>query len=98
MPSPVAMSAGALTYVSTSPKRRPKSWMPFSVRSIARATTAPVEMVSRPSSSHSWLNFASAAMSPTPQLAPQMAIVSYSGPSPAMPSISWNWRQPMAHW
>ena len=37
-------------------------------------------------------------MSPTPQLAPQMAMVSYSGPSPATPSTSWNCRQPMAHW
>ena len=76
----------------------PKSLMPFSVRSMARPTTLPLLIVSRPSWSQSSLNFMSAAMSPMPQLPPQSAMVSYSGPSPAMPSASWNWRQPMAHW
>ena len=52
-----------------------------------------------PSSSHSSLNFTSAAMSPMPQLAPQRAMVSYSGPSPATAvELAWNLRQPMAHW
>ena len=76
--------------------------MPFSVRSMARPRTDPDEMVSMPHSSHSSLNFTSAAMSPMPQLAPQRAMVSYSGPSPmtVLPSSStlWTLRQAMAHW
>ena len=55
-----------------------------------------------PHSSQSSLNLTSAAMSPMPQLEPQRAMVSYSGPSPmtVLPSSStlWTLRQAMAHW
>ena len=76
--------------------------MPFSVRSMARPTTAPDEIVSRPSSSQSSLNFISASMSSMPQLAPQRAMVSYSGPSPRTSSpanvVTWKLRQYVFFW
>ena len=48
---------------------------------MASATTAPVDMVSRPSSSQARLNAATAAMSARPQLVPHRPSVSNSGPS-----------------
>src|SRR5665647_1776496 len=65
-PVRLAMSSGERMYPSTSPNRSPKSAMPRSVRSMARPTTLPVEMVSMPRSSQALLKRMSASMSPTP--------------------------------
>ena len=75
------MSSTISIIFSASPNLMPKSYMPFSVISMAHTIVSPVLIVSSPMLSHTSLNLTICSGSVIPAFGPATAIVSYSGPS-----------------
>ena len=78
--SAAATTAPAFPNASGSPSISASGSIPRRARSIAQATVAPNEIVSRPSALQRSFAFETAARSPTPHCEPIAAIDSNSGP------------------
>src|SRR5680860_1180344 len=79
------MASVSFACPSESPKRMGSEMMPRSAQSMAKATAAPVEMVSSPRSSQSWLNLTMFEKSEFPVFEAARPIVSYSTLSASAP-------------